>query len=193
MDKFHYSTEELDAHFQDIVLPSRGSAQGQRRSLSSAQGTFNIWTAISDKCDGNATDENIFPPISRMTIFSRAQPLFPPFIYTRSDPKILGENVGRVFPVFPQIPRSRNLYIFDRYVKIVAVDTVQARSDELKSFICKKIKSGGMSRERTKEQWEGTFEVDWHRVSLIPFDMEREINPMHVNDLAGFVEGLQPQ
>jgi hypothetical protein len=82
------------------------------------------------------------------------------------------------------------VYTFERYVRIVTVDVVSARSNALKSFIFKKIKAGGLRRERTAEEWAATFEVDWHKVSLVPFD-ECEINPMEVKDVRSFLEGLQ--
>jgi hypothetical protein len=82
------------------------------------------------------------------------------------------------------------MYTFEQYVRIVAVDVIPARSNALETFISKKIRAGGLRRERTAEEWAATFEVDWYKVSLIPFD-ECEINPMEVTDVRGFLEGLQ--
>jgi len=88
-----------------------------------------------------------------------AQPLVPRYINTRSDVQILGASVGRVVPVLRQIPETGNAYTFEQYVKIVAVEIVPARSDKLKSFIVKKVKAGGLRRERAEEQWAAAFDV----------------------------------
>ena len=56
--------------------------------------------------------------------------------------------------------------MFEGYVKVVSVEIVESKSDELKRFIERKVRVGGLREERTKEQWEGTFGEDWFKVRL---------------------------
>jgi hypothetical protein len=188
--KCQYTSEEIEAQFHDVLLPSPTK---QAHGHNSAHGTFMMWPASDDECDGegDAVRTTNASLMTRLSIFARgAQPLYPPFIYTKSDIDALRGNIGRVIAVFRQIPKMYKMYTFERYVRIVTVDVVSARSNALKSFIFKKIKAGGLRRERTAEEWAATFEVDWYKVSLVPFD-ECEINPMEVKDVRSFLEGLQ--
>lgn len=188
-NKFGYSDSELNIHFQDAVLPSSG---GNRPPDSIHPGTFNFWHNLNTNPDGDDPGQHPPATISRMSIFSKgAQPLFPPYIYTRSRLEVLRANVGRVVPLFRPIPRTNNRFSFERWVKIVAVDILPEGSEELKSFVVKKVKAGGYAKERTQEQWEATFTGDWYKVAVISFDTKEKINPMEVQDVRALIEGFQ--
>src|SRR5208282_2100744 len=119
-----------DTHFSDYPLPS--ASKPHLRTTSPA--TFNVWYIESDPATLVDTDETDASPaegvLSRLTIFARAsQPLYPPYVYTRSEHTILSKNVGRVIPVFRQIPRSCGIFTWDGYVRIMAVEIIPAKSD----------------------------------------------------------------
>jgi hypothetical protein len=175
-----YTAEELDKHFGDCILPSTS----QQSHSKSSPATFNIWkiepiqqntSANVHLMDVDINDAATTDPIpvdhqvlSRLTIFSKsAQPLYPPAVYTRSEATILSNNIGRIIPVFhTNGPTGWGTYRWDGYVKIVAMEVIPGRSDELRNFISKKVQYGGLKKERTKEQWEETFGSDWCKVTI---------------------------
>ena len=167
-----YSAEEIDVHFGDSILPS--SSKPSLRTTGPA--TFNVWNIESDASPADYV-------LSRLTIFAyAAQPLYPPYVYTRSDQTILSKNVGRVIPVFRQFPQSRGKFYSDGYVRIMTVEIIPAKSDDLKTFITRKVAQGGLPKERTKEQWEDTFGADWCRVTLALVNTEMG-DPMDLSDI----------
>ena len=84
-------------------------------------------------------------------------------------------------------------YVFERCVRIVAVNVVPARPNAMRNFIFTKIKARGLRRERTAEEWEATFDVDWYKGSLVPFDRECEVNPKEAKHVRRFLKGLQSE
>lgn len=137
-----------------------------------------------------ATDP--IPILSRLTVFAKsAQPFYPPFIYTPSDPTVLTYNIGRIIPVFRAMGCSRmGTFRWDGYVKIMDMEIVPGGSDELKSFISEKVQMGGLQKERTKEQWEKTFSSSWSKVTL-----ERVVtgigDPMEIIDIRRVIDSLR--
>jgi len=143
-------------------------------------------------------DEDVPPSpeiLSRATIFeiNSAQPRYPPYIFTRSDAETLTFNVGRVIPVFRHITTDwGRRFVSDGYVRITSVDVVPARSDELKEFIIMKIEEGGMHKERTREEWEEVFGVNWVKVTLKRVDTEVG-HPMEIQDIRTALETLSTE
>jgi hypothetical protein len=185
-----YSAEEIDVHFRDSIIPS--SSKTHLRTTSPA--TFNVWNIESDPATLIDIDETNASPansiLSRLTIFAyAAQPLYPPYVYTRSEHTILSKNVGRVIPIFRQIPQSRRKFIWDGYVRVVAMEIIPAKSDDLKAFITRKIAQGGLQNERTKEQWEETFGADWCRVTLAFVNPEIG-DPMDLTNIRSVIDAL---
>jgi len=77
-------------------------------------------------------------------------------------------------------------------VRITSVDVVPARSDELKEFIIMKIEEGGMHKERTREEWEEVFGVNWVKVTLKRVDTEVG-HPMEIQDIRTALETLSTE
>jgi len=130
--------------------------------------------------------------LSRATIFevNSAQPLYPPYIFTRSDAETLTFNVGRVIAVFRHITTDwGRRFVSDGYARITSVDVVPARSDELKEFIMMKIEEGGMQKERTRDEWDEVFGVNWVKVTLNKVDTEVG-DPMEIQDIRTILETL---
>ena len=75
--------------------------------------------------DAENTDPNPMEGVlSRLTIFARAaQPLYPPYVYTRSERTTLSKNIGSVFH---QIPRSRGKFTCNICVRVIAVEIIPA-------------------------------------------------------------------
>jgi hypothetical protein len=203
----NYTSIEIDRHFQDSVVPSKGQAKNR----SPGGGTFHQWAVTSnltitlpssDLIDLDPTSSAPPPSkevllgahiISRVTIFDHAaQPMYPPYIFTRSEPATLASNVGRIIPLFRQVPHDRNKHVADGYVKIIAIDIVPARSDELTEFVEKKIAAGGLRRERTKEQWDETVGTDWWKVTLRPVEVGMG-DPMKISDIRGALIAPEPE
>jgi hypothetical protein len=181
--KPEYSIDDLDAHFADTVVPSHGAA-----SLRTGPGTLHYWTSSEESTDEEGDETG---SISRLHIFNRAaQPLYPPYIFTRSHLEILTKNINRIIPVFRRVGyHGAGKHIWDGYVKIVSVDVVPAKSPELTSFIAAKVKAGGLRTERTKEQWEETFGVDWYKVKLVSIKTSMG-DPMDIKDIHKALEDI---
>jgi hypothetical protein len=130
-----YTADELAVHFADSVISSTSSTKSFPPKTTGAA-TFHIWKSDT-KCSPEvnlidvdiATMEAVKPDmVSRITIFDRAaQPLYPPSIYTRSDHGTLTSNIGKIIPIFRRVPRQRDLFAWDGYVKIISVDIVRCQ------------------------------------------------------------------
>jgi hypothetical protein len=206
-----YSSEEIDDHFKDDILPSPSRSLGKAKATNA---TFHIWTVhdhpspseldlmdlnptLSDpdtaRNDDNLAETSTRKVISRITIFDKAaQPLYPPDIYTRSDASTLRQNIGRTIPVFrrqPYIKHKAPKYSFEEYVTIVSVDVIPAKSEELTTFIAKKVAVGGLRKERTKEQWEDTFGSGWSKVTVETVQDCEIGDPVEVPNVREMVQG----
>jgi len=178
-----YSAREINIHFKDIAVPS----DHQYRDAASREvATFFGWPFAKEDHSGTEQAEPNDGPskqislISRMTIFQRgAQPMYPPDIYTRSDPDVLHRNLGRQIPVYKQLEYPNSRYFrFTGYVKLVAIERIEANSDALKRFIGQKVKAGGLANERTREQWEEIFGTAWTKLSTRPVTNNELGDPM---------------
>jgi hypothetical protein len=204
-----YKTESINIHFGDTVLPSIGKQvkSGGKAPRTTGTATFHIWTIESDgiSTDTSTTSTDLIDleaasanknsqcVISRVTFFDRAaQPMYPPYIFTRSEHSTLTANVGRIVPLFHQVPQRRNQFVNQGYVKIIAVDVVSAGSEELKDFIERKVAVGGLKKKRTKEQWQDTLSTDWFKVTLRPMEMGIG-DPMDVVDIRETLESLETE
>ena len=199
-----YTAEELDKHFRDCILPSTS----QQSHSKSSPATFNIWKIepiqpntfanvhLMDIDIDEAATTNPIPVehqvLSRLTIFAKsAQPLYPPIVYTRSEAAVLNNNIGTVIPIFLTNERTGwGTYRWDGYVKIVAVEIIPGRSDELRNFIAKKVQYGGLQKERTKEQWEETFGSDWCKVTVAREVVTEIGDPMDIADIRDALNSL---
>ena len=184
-----YTAEALDLHFADSILPSSPKANLRITS----PGTFNVWQNW-DESTPTQISADVADPVnfllSRVTIFARgAQPWYPPFIYTRSESDTLTRNIGRPIPIFRQIPFARGEFTWDGYVKVISVEIIAARSDDLRALIAMKVQQGGLRKERTKEQWEETFGENWCKVTLEPVDIEIG-DPMAVANIRTAIASL---
>ena len=191
-----YSIEELDNHFGDSILPSSSKPAISKSTL----GTFNIWTVHSNPAviihliDMDANDAATEDPIpveehilSRLTVFARSAQPFSTIIYTRSEPTVLTKNIGRIIPVFRATGHAkRGAYSWDGYVKVVAIEIIPGRSDELKRFISKKVQMEGLQKERTKEQCEETFGSDWCKAALASV-VPTIGDPREITDVRGVI------
>jgi hypothetical protein len=199
----YLSSEEIDDHFKDDILPSP-SKLGKGKTTTA---TFHMWSVHDDPVppevslmdlnptvsnpdtaadETNLAETSTRSVISRITIFDRAaQPLYPPDIYTRSDASTLRQSIGRTVPVFHRCPYVRYqkapTYRFEEYVKIVSVDVIPAKSEELTRFIARKVAVGGLRKERTKEQWEDTFGSGWCKVTVEAVKDCKIGDPMEAN------------
>src|SRR5271154_1233086 len=191
----YYQTEDIQVHFGDTPLASSKPKKSQKPSRAN-NATFHVWPSDSDSpLQLNLMDEDIPPTpkiLSRATIFevNSAQPLYPPYIFTRSDEETLTFNIGRVIPVFRHITTDwGRRFVSDGYVRITAVDVVPGRSDELKEFILMKIEEGGMPKEKTRKEWEEVFGGNWFKVTLNKVDTEVG-HPMEIQDIRTTLEAL---
>jgi hypothetical protein len=194
-----HKEDAINAHFGDIPLPSAGNAVVRPRNTGTA--TFHTWiveaesssSSTSNLINFEPTDPTAEPPksiISRVTVFDHAaQPMYPPYIFTRSDYSTLSANIGRIVPLFRQLPRTKNQFVSRGYHKIVTVEVISSQSDELKNFIEMKVRAGGLKKERTKEQWQDTFGTDWVKVTLRPVEIGIS-DPMGVPDIRAALEDL---
>lgn len=195
----YYRAEDIQAHFDDSPLASSKTNKSPRPLFRSTNATFHTWPMQSDRTpELNLMDEAVPATpklLSRATVFeaNSAQPLYPPYIYTRSDPEILRFNIGRVIPVFRHIKTDHGRRcISDGYSRITAVDLVPAKSDELKEFIVMKIEEGGMQKKRTRKEWEKVFGVNWYKVTLTSLNTELG-DPMQIEDIRNTLEALSEE
>lgn len=93
-------------------------------------------------------------------------------------------------PTFRQIGFKDRGYLFEGWVRIASVEIVQAQSDELKRFVERKVEVGGLQKERTKEQWEGTLGENWLKVYLEGVDSEIG-DPMELADVRAVLKMIQ--
>jgi len=93
-------------------------------------------------------------------------------------------------PIFRQIGFKDRKYLFEGWVRITSVEIVQAKSDELKRFVEKKVQVGGLQMERTREQWEDTLGENWYKVYLMEVDSEIG-DPMELADVRDVLKMLQ--
>ena len=85
-------------------------------------------------------------------------------------------------PTFRQIGFKDRKYLFEGWVRVASVEIVQAKSDELKRFVERKVQVGGLQMERTREQWEDTLGENWYKVYLE--EVANEIgDPMELADV----------
>lgn len=192
-----HTAATIDDHFADTPLPSASKSKTRKSTTS----TFHIWTVDTDPCIPNLIDlestshdptNTLQSIISRVTVFERsAQPMYPPYIYTRSDHTILTANIGRIIPLFRESIR-RNNFTWGGYVKIINVDSIPVDSKELKVFIQMKIDSGGLKKERTKEQWQDTFSIDWCKVTLRHVEVGMG-DPVNIADIQGALQALESE
>jgi len=180
-----HTAEDLDLHFNDIKIPSSktsGVWHGPGPS------TFHAWQTPISTEQTDPTFSSTPPPsdnrISRITFFDKkSQPFYPPYIYTRTHHPTLHANLGRIAPLFRQMGYGKNRkYVFGKYVRIMRVDIVEGKSDELRMFLETKVQAGGLSSQRTREQWEGTFGENWYKVYLEQVDT-RLGDPMGLEDV----------
>jgi hypothetical protein len=195
-----HKEDAINAHFGDIPLPSAGKPIARPRNTGTA--TFHTWTIEPDSSSTTpfdlinleSTDPTTEPPksiISRVTVFDHAaQPSYPPYIYTRSEYATLSANIGRIVPLFRQVPRTKNQFVSRGYLKIVATGVISSQSEELKNFIEMKVQAGGLKKERTKEQWQDTFSTDWVKVTLRPVEIGMS-DPMGVPDIRTTMNDLE--
>src|SRR5579859_704413 len=184
-----YTAEALDLHFQDSKIPSSKKSE----IPSPWPSTFHSWPSIPCHPTPISTPSTfrLYGTISRITIFnSRAQPFYPPYIYTRTHYDTLRANIGRMVPIFRQIGFKDRKYLFEGWVRITSVEIVQAKSDELKRFVEKKVQVGGLQMERTREQWEDTLGENWYKVYLMEVDSEIG-DPMELADVRDVLKMLQ--
>ena len=85
-------------------------------------------------------------------------------------------------PTFRQIGFNDRKYLFEGWVRVASVEIVQAKSDELKRFVERKVQVGGLQMERTREQWEDTLGENWYKVYLEEVDSEIG-DPMELADV----------
>jgi hypothetical protein len=194
----HYQAEDVQVHFGDSPLASAKPKKSQK-SFRATGATFHTWPLQSDSTSElNLMDEDVPATpklLSRATIFEAnwAQPLYPPYIFTRSDAETLTFNIGRVISVFRQIKTDcGKKYISDGYARITAVDVIPARSDQLKEFIIVKIEDGGMQKERTRKEWDEVFGVNWFKVTLTRLHTELG-DPMEIQEIRSTLEELSEE
>jgi hypothetical protein len=161
-----YTAEELDLHFQDSKVPSSKTSEIPTPWPS----TIHSWPSLPSSHPtplSPTSSPHLYGTISRITVFNtKAQPFYPPYIYTRTHYDTLRANTGRRVPIFRQIGFRDRKYLFDGWVRIGSVEIVLAQSEELRRFVERKVLVGGLQKERTKEQWESTLGEDWFKVYL---------------------------